>query len=292
MASRANNRVRSTASESIYTGLEYSDRDMYSTVTPAPIKNRGAKRTAKDEPSPSYRRTAMCLGLLCAVLVACIVALVVYYILSSRSRTACLSQSSPGKASGLNLSQIKCSSLTACREQLHREREKLLDQVVELSKQTAPLDYFCSVASNRTSEVVCTDCPQNWLQFNSKYYYISEDYETWNNSRSDCQKRGGDLVVIDSSLEQIFIWSHTGGNYWDQYWIGVTDAKREGTWLWVDDTQLTGGYWMDGQPDNFNLSEDCAATFTTVNALKSWNDVECQNSLRWICEANTLPLSP
>uniref|UniRef100_W5MMA2 C-type lectin domain-containing protein n=1 Tax=Lepisosteus oculatus TaxID=7918 RepID=W5MMA2_LEPOC len=253
---------------------------MYSTVTPAPIKNRGAKRTAKDEPSPSYRRTAMCLGLLCAVLVACIVALVVYYMGESSRQGGGLETTQPQTRSR-NVSGliIKCSSLTACREQLHREREKLLDQVVELSKQTAPLDYFCSVASNRTS-----DCPQNWLQFNSKYYYISEDYETWNNSRSDCQKRGGDLVVIDSSLEQIFIWSHTGGNYWDQYWIGVTDAKREGTWLWVDDTQLTGGYWMDGQPDNFNLSEDCAATFTTVNALKSWNDVECQNSLRWICE--------
>ncbi|MBN3316920.1 CLC4E protein, partial [Atractosteus spatula] len=186
MASRANNRVQSTASESLYTGLVYSDGDMYSTVTPAPIKNRGAKRT----------------------------------------------------------------------------------------------------------EGVCTDCPRNWLQFNSKYYYISDNQQTWSNSRSDCQKRGGDLVIINSSLEQIFIWSHTGGNYWDQYWIGLTDAKREGIWLWVDDTQLTGGYWMDGQPDNFNRSENCAATFTTVNALKSWNDVECQSSMRWICEANTLPPSP
>ncbi|XP_041702874.1 C-type lectin domain family 4 member A-like [Coregonus clupeaformis] len=46
---------------------------------------------------------------------------------------------------------------------------------------------------------------REWRKFNSSWYYISNEYKTWEDSRQDCLKRGTDLAVINSKEEQVFI---------------------------------------------------------------------------------------
>ncbi|XP_042170037.1 CD209 antigen-like protein A [Oncorhynchus tshawytscha] len=94
------------------------------------------------------------------------------------------------------------------------------------------------------------------------------------------------MGIINSDLEQEFLFS-----FIKRAWIGLTDSVTEGTWKWVDGTQLTTpSYWQSQQPDNggdnpANGEEDCVELNTeTWLPVKAWNDQSCFNNRYWICE--------
>ncbi|XP_047455950.1 CD209 antigen-like protein E [Mugil cephalus] len=77
-------------------------------------------------------------------------------------------------------------------------------------------------------------CPASWKMFSGSCYFLSQEKRYWVEGRQDCKSKGADLVVIDSSEEQIFI-----SNITKTYtWIGLNDREEEGTWKWVDGTPL------------------------------------------------------
>ncbi|XP_046700930.1 hepatic lectin-like isoform X4 [Silurus meridionalis] len=118
-----------------------------------------------------------------------------------------------------------------------------------------------------------------WRYFSSSIYYISTEKKSWSESRKDCQGRGADLVIINSSEEQDFVevWRRNQG-----VWIGANDKDSEGTWKWVDGTTVINGFWNPGEP-NSNWDEDCAVSgFHPGNG--KWDDVSCNNNYIWICE--------
>uniref|UniRef100_A0A7N6BM82 C-type lectin domain-containing protein n=1 Tax=Anabas testudineus TaxID=64144 RepID=A0A7N6BM82_ANATE len=87
----------------------------------------------------------------------------------------------------------------------------------------------------------CPKCEEGWELHGGKCYYFSTRESTWNQSRDYCRCRGGDLVKIDSREEQSFLelrlrTKMEDGD--DKFWIGLTDSKEEGKWLWVDDSPL------------------------------------------------------
>ncbi|XP_069385571.1 C-type mannose receptor 2-like [Paralichthys olivaceus] len=115
---------------------------------------------------------------------------------------------------------------------------------------------------------------KQWVYFQPSFYYISSVKKSWRDSRDDCLQKGADLVIINSKEEQDFI---TGFHKF--MWIGLTDNETEGTWKWVDGTQLTKSFWRRGQPNSFLFqNEDCAAT------TDLWRDLPCGNQNFWICE--------
>uniref|UniRef100_A0A4W5LQS3 C-type lectin domain-containing protein n=1 Tax=Hucho hucho TaxID=62062 RepID=A0A4W5LQS3_9TELE len=124
---------------------------------------------------------------------------------------------------------------------------------------------------------------QGWRFFGSSWYYISTETKSWEESRKDCKGRGADLVIINSKEEQEFI----HGFQKMRYWIGLSDIEMESTMTWVDGTPLTIKFWMIGEPNNMNGTEDCIELMhpsTFNNPLQSWNDETCSNSFFWICE--------
>ncbi|KAG5837213.1 hypothetical protein ANANG_G00236930 [Anguilla anguilla] len=65
----------------------------------------------------------------------------------------------------------------------------------EVFKKLSFLEQYCAS--------MCEPCPQGWEQFSSKCYYFSNEKKNWMDSRSDCIKRGADLVIIESEEEQV-----------------------------------------------------------------------------------------
>ncbi|XP_064814024.1 C-type lectin domain family 4 member E-like [Oncorhynchus masou masou] len=129
-------------------------------------------------------------------------------------------------------------------------------------------------------------CPEGWQKFESSWYFLSTVKKPWRESRQDCLERGADLVIVNSDMEQEFLFGLT-----KRAWIGLTDSVTEGTWKWVDGTPLTTpSYWHKLQLENdgdtpANRKEDCVELNTeTWRPGKAWNDLSCSDNHYWICE--------
>ncbi|XP_051241649.1 C-type lectin domain family 4 member K-like isoform X1 [Dicentrarchus labrax] len=139
---------------------------------------------------------------------------------------------------------LQLNSLTAERDELHRE---LNNSALQLNSLTGERDEL-----KRELNVWVHYSKQGWRYFNGNVYYISSIKKTWKASRDDCRQKGTDLMIINSEEEQDFT-----RQLKNNMWIGLTDSETEGTWKWVDGTPLTTSYWMDGEPNNSDLKEDC-----------------------------------
>jgi len=112
---------------------------------------------------------------------------------------------------------------------------------------------------------------------------------TWLQAEATCKQWGGHLASIASSKENAQVYALMGktcGNN-NGGWIGLTDAAKEGTWLWSDGTKYSYKNWNKGEPNNFLGNED------RVHMIGggTWNDHN--NSVKigcYVCE-RALPLA-
>jgi collectin sub-family protein 12 len=67
------------------------------------------------------------------------------------------------------------------------------------------------------------------------------------------------------------------------FWIGLTDADREGDFKWVDDnSRISFSDWCPPQPDNGGNKEDCTHIYAKWEY--KWNDLNCLTPVKYICE--------
>ncbi|XP_072227226.1 hepatic lectin-like [Leuresthes tenuis] len=134
-----------------------------------------------------------------------------------------------------------------------------------------------------------------WEQRGGKYYYFSTMKSSWNESRAECRRKGGDLVKINSREEQRFLEIRVRDKMEaeeDKFWIGLTDSEEEGRWLWADGSPLETWFtfWGQDQPDNDRRQspdgQDCARMGMRGGAddLKCWFDSLCSLPYKSICE--------
>ncbi|XP_029622368.1 CD209 antigen-like protein A isoform X1 [Salmo trutta] len=228
---------------------------------------------------------AVCLGLLCVLLLAGVIGLSVYYgvfghhVSTERDQQASYSllikERDQLRTSYNNLTKER-DQLQTCNNNLTKERDQLQTLYNTLTKERAQLQADRDPLSNWKQT-----CPEGWQKFESSWYFLSTETKTWEESREDCLKRGADLVIINSDKEQEFLF-----NLKKRVWIGLTDSVTEATWIWVDGTTLTTGYWYNPQPDNAGPTgeEDCVEIQQDQRPLKAWNDLSCDSKLNWICE--------
>uniref|UniRef100_A0A3B5A5J2 C-type lectin domain-containing protein n=1 Tax=Stegastes partitus TaxID=144197 RepID=A0A3B5A5J2_9TELE len=129
----------------------------------------------------------------------------------------------------------------------------------------------------RLNVTKCKVCLQGWIMFNNKCYYASEKGKTknWEDSRRDCLQRGVDLVMPTTKEELAFV-----ARIHDRTWLGLSDRKEEGKWLWVDGSRVRTAFWQTGEPNNSG-NEDCVEI---INGNEKWNDARCSDNVPWICE--------
>uniref|UniRef100_A0AAR2K9Z8 C-type lectin domain-containing protein n=1 Tax=Pygocentrus nattereri TaxID=42514 RepID=A0AAR2K9Z8_PYGNA len=215
-------------------------------------------RTKKNEShtadSRFYRLTAVCLGLLCVLLLTATIALWIklYSLMTSKE------QLQTNLTTERDQLQTIYANLTIERDQLQTERDALQKRLSELEKHI--------------------NKPE-WRYFNYSLYYISTGKKSWSESRKDCRQRGADLLIIDSREEQDFIEALRRGQ---NAWIGLTDTNTANVWKWVDGSAPTTEYWGSGEPNGVN--EHCVIISEGSKAGKNWADYHCSNLFAWICE--------
>ncbi|XP_036809894.1 C-type lectin domain family 10 member A-like isoform X1 [Oncorhynchus mykiss] len=248
---------------------------------------------------------AVCLGLLCVLLLAGIIGLSVYYgVIDNHNSTQRdqlqtsyntltkerdqLQDSNSLLTKERDQLQTSYNTLTKERDQLQtsyntltKEREQLQTSYNTLTKERDQLHSDRLFLSGRLTNLKQT-CPEGWQKFESSWYFLSTETKTWNESRKDCLERGADLVIINSDKEQEFLFNLNKG-----VWIGLTDSVTEGNLIWVDGTPLTTPrYWPPHQPDNGDGKpeygeEDCVHIREEQSPRTSWNDLSCDSKLNW-----------
>ncbi|KAM7402962.1 hypothetical protein PAMA_003743 [Pampus argenteus] len=192
---------------------------------------------------------------------------------------------------------------------LETERKDHMQRKLQLKHQNNLLDSLQSqietllaekrkLQNNKTAlEESCGRCRPGWTFIKSSCYYfsnsLSDSKKNWPDSRADCISRGGDLLVINDLQEQLLVSENlpvmkTIGLWWQQgYWMGLTDAVTEGTWVWINNvTEVETMYWKQWQPNHIGAqSGHCVAAVYHMDARKTWYNGNCQNHLfNWVCE--------
>uniref|UniRef100_A0A3B4ZXY9 C-type lectin domain-containing protein n=1 Tax=Stegastes partitus TaxID=144197 RepID=A0A3B4ZXY9_9TELE len=140
-------------------------------------------------------------------------------------------------------------------------------------------------------KVFCSRCPPEWMLLKSSCYRFAHHevaaQKNWSDSRADCIRQGGDLLVINNLEEQNFVRKSSSNIWWENgYWMGLTDLVSEGTWVWINNvTEAETMYWRNGQPSHGEpQSGNCAAIYYYHDSMKSWYNANCQHPLSFICE--------
>ncbi|XP_052464232.1 CD209 antigen-like protein C isoform X3 [Carassius gibelio] len=163
------------------------------------------------------------------------------------------------------------------------EKDQLLTKITNLTEERDQLIIKNRNVLNQLS------IPDGWIYYQSSFYYMSNETRNWTESSKDCQKRGADLIIINTREEQDFAKKITAKR---EFWIGLTDSEVEGTWKWVDGSTLTYEFWeRETKEPNGGTLENCVVTYLTkVPQLKGWLDNTCNGPHQWICEKNISPL--
>ncbi|XP_014892875.1 CD209 antigen-like protein A isoform X1 [Poecilia latipinna] len=140
----------------------------------------------------------------------------------------------------LKNSHSHLSEMTANYNQLQNSYEILSKNHSQLTDQV-----------NRLNKTITGKwCPDGWTRFGCSCYFKGEERKTWYDSRTYCQNRRSDLVIINSKAEQEFIKEFNKNG---ESWIGLQykqiSVQRTYDWKWVDGSPLTQSFWGTGWPE-------------------------------------------
>ncbi|XP_056592932.1 CD209 antigen-like protein C isoform X2 [Triplophysa dalaica] len=276
------NRDRVERIVEIYDTGEYlKDQDFRTdTNTQQPVQWKGSQSLR----IRVYRSVIVCLGLLCILLVT----FIVMFVLINANSHQCHNQTPREDRDWLlnkdtNLSKERDLLLTNDTN-LTEERELLLFNDTNFTKAIEKLIFGNKNLSYDRDKLIgqmknLQMYLDGWIYFRFSFYYISNEWKSWDDSRRYCRDRGADLIIIDNKEEQDFIQKMSDGR---SLWIGLSDSDEEGRWKWVDGSALTSGSWWSGEP-NGGKKENCVISYKSV-----WYDYPCTTLYGFICEKRAL----
>jgi hypothetical protein len=92
--------------------------------------------------------------------------------------------------------------------------------------------------------------PADAVKFGGKFYKVYDTNLTWHEAKKKCEQVGGRLAVIDSAEENEFVVGLVKKSKVVEVWLGATDEKKEGEWVWVTGKRMTYRNWERTQPNN------------------------------------------
>jgi hypothetical protein len=101
------------------------------------------------------------------------------------------------------------------------------------------------------------------------------------------ERDGAYPVTIGGQEENAFVTSKYNATE-NRIWLGLTDTNVEGTFEWIDGSDVVYTNWLADEPnDDFGNGEDCGE----LGPGGKWNDVGCATARQAMCEFSILLLS-
>ncbi|CAL8367040.1 unnamed protein product [Boreogadus saida] len=150
-------------------------------------------------------------------------------------------------------------------------------------------DWMCQIRAGVTPKAPPNDTTKGyikhedgWLEWGTSQYYINDRGMAMEDARSHCKKGNGDLVVINSEAENIFLWKMIARNY-GSYYIGML-VDFDQTFGWMDGSSTMYQRWDENQPDFRNNDENCVMM---SHHSGFWHDINCGHEHKSICKRST-----
>ncbi|MFO0547814.1 MAG: C-type lectin domain-containing protein [Polyangiaceae bacterium] len=136
--------------------------------------------------------------------------------------------------------------------------------------------YLCE---RKDAEFSCTG---KRLKTDRGDYCLYASGHTWDVAKSVCETTHGKLAELDSSLENDALRTALGGSSGvERAWLGLTDVRREGEFVWANGLPATFVNFGDGEPNDQN-GEDCVEWYRPWGG--KWNDIACTQERAVLCE--------
>uniref|UniRef100_H3APD1 Macrophage mannose receptor 1 n=1 Tax=Latimeria chalumnae TaxID=7897 RepID=H3APD1_LATCH len=130
----------------------------------------------------------------------------------------------------------------------------------------------------RVPEYELTD--DGWIIFGGSQYYLNTQSATMDEARAFCKKHLGDLVVIQSETERLFLWKRISQNGDTPFFIGML-VGLDKSFKWMDGSPVDFVAWDAWEPNFANNDENCVVMYRN---LGFWNDINCGFPHASICE--------
>ena len=127
---------------------------------------------------------------------------------------------------------------------------------------------------------------EGWKQHGNSIYKLVDKKATWQEAVDSCALMDSYLVEIGDQPEQDFVASIMIENDKWRMWLGGSDIKIEGNWIWNHSGKLVGQdneLWQEGRPYS-DRSYNCL-TNSFFSDYK-WYDEPCSWKRAYLCETN------
>ncbi|XP_077180689.1 killer cell lectin-like receptor subfamily B member 1B allele A [Paroedura picta] len=134
-----------------------------------------------------------------------------------------------------------------------------------------------SLAGNAT----CKLCPQKWILYEDKCYWISKEQGSWKKGQEDCGAKSSRLLVMQKQKDMAFIQSIN--EEMQLLWIGLQTTFPEQKWAWVN-----------GSPLDSKRSRELGPVEANSCGMLNGNQIiseACSTVSPWICETEALDIS-
>uniref|UniRef100_UPI00398F787E mannose-binding protein-like n=1 Tax=Pristiophorus japonicus TaxID=55135 RepID=UPI00398F787E len=112
-----------------------------------------------------------------------------------------------------------------------------------------------------------------------KLLVASSKKANFENAKRICRKAGGELVSPRNSVENEALATLTAEKK-IRVFLGITAARSEGTFKYLNRDTVVYNNWFPGEPDNSDNNEDCVV----FHENGTWTDYRCDQEFSVVCE--------
>ncbi|XP_078657402.1 macrophage mannose receptor 1-like [Branchiostoma floridae x Branchiostoma belcheri] len=151
-------------------------------------------------------------------------------------------------------------------------------------------DHKCHHRFSFICQNTQVSCPEGYTKLREICYKaFINTRKTFSDAAAACRADGGTLAMPRDARTNAFLSTLYNSVRDDRrFWLGLHDQREEERFEWVDGSAL-GPYssWAPGEPNNLGCCDDCV--IYSARKKDKWNDEECNETFRFICQAAPEP---